>query len=124
MISNLNGSGSVRVHQKSGFYRFAVQVRVWFDSLVFNSSMLETLRFGENTESDILFSSLFLESKISLRTAQRNLTCIPTVSEIARLRTNCIYTNYADSTFGCLRNFEPNAAPDLKESPEGTTFNP
>ena len=35
MISNLNGSGSVRVHRKkSGFYRFAVQVRVRFDSLL------------------------------------------------------------------------------------------
>ena len=41
-----------------------------------------TLRFGKNAESDILFSSLSLEFKISLRTALRNLTCIPTVSEI------------------------------------------
>ena len=31
MISNLNGSGSPKT---SGFYRFAVQVRVRFDSLV------------------------------------------------------------------------------------------
>ena len=49
-----------------------------------------------------------------LKTAQRNLlTCIPTVFEIARLRTLCYYANCADSTFGRLRNFEQYTAPDL-----------
>ena len=59
----------------------------------------------ENAKSDILFSSLFLEFKISLNTAQGNMTWlyVPTVSEIARLRTQCIYANCVDSTFGCLR---------------------
>ena len=49
--------------------------------------------------SDILFSSLSLEFKTSLRTALRNLTCIPTVSEIARLRTHCFNAKCADSTY-------------------------
>ena len=46
--------------------------------------------------------SLSLEFKISLRTALRNLTCIPTVSEIARLRSHCNYAKCADSTFGSM----------------------
>ena len=38
-----------------------------------------------------------------LNSALRNLTCrpMPTVSEIARLRTHCIYAKCSDSTFGC-----------------------
>ena len=48
MISNLNGSGSVRVHQKkSGFYQFAVQVRVRFDFLLRFDSLLTTISSKE-----------------------------------------------------------------------------
>ena len=81
-----------------------------------NFEKLLTLGFGKNAGSDIHFSSLSLEFKISLRTAFRNLTCIATVSEIARLRTHCINAKCAESTFGCLCNFEQYAAPGFEKN--------
>ena len=97
--------GNPAVDRRNG--KRKIPFTLYNNQLITGNESMKAANFSlfKNAGSDISFSTLSPDFKISLRTVELNLTCMPTVSEIAPLRTQCILRNLRRQHFWLSMQF-------------------